>query len=364
MSLPSKRICFIIHWFRGGGAENQLLHLVSGLSQSGYKCDVFCLANSNIPPNFEKRIKCLINNGVNFHPVVNSKVKNIFGIITRCLNYKYDYVWSWGIQSDLVGTLVKLVSPNVKLICSLRSAYNKKVKKELLFRKWIDYFASGYISNSIANCDIVRETVKINKAKLHLLNNIVFFRPYLKLSPELPKPLRIIMLGNLRTYVKGYDLVPEIYLSLVQRGINCEIIIAGRNDDGHKFLKSISEDKNYDRIIYAGEISDSTKFLSSGHLFLLTSRIEGMSNSLFEALMLGLPCVSTKVGDIGINVKNNDHLKITNIDDVDSIVNAICECYFDWNNAIQMGKRGRAYCVDQFNEDTIITDCMKILQSF
>jgi glycosyltransferase involved in cell wall biosynthesis len=355
------KIGFIIHWLKGGGSEKQLLFILRGLIRIGFKCEVFCLSNSKIPPEFAKQIHLLKSLGIEFHTAHPHKLSNVFFAIKKIISREFHLVWTWGIQSDLVGTIIKILDSDIKHICSLRSAYSNKVKKEYLVRKGIDVFADAYISNSAANCNIIHKIVNVEKTKLFLLHNIIEKKKLIILPKKKPKVLNIVMLGNLRTYVKGYDFLHSICHELIKHKILFKIFIAGRNDYGKQFLKKLTTGKLAKKIVYQGETAQVSKHLSQGHIFLLTSRIEGMPNSLFEAMAHGLPCVTTKVGDIGNLILDKRHVIIAENINASSIATAINLCYKNWSESIQMGIRARDYCQQKFDNVSTVNKCQEIL---
>ncbi len=59
-----------------------------------------------------------------------------------------------------------------------------------------------------------------------------------------------------------------------------------------------------DRIVFAGQQTDVSAYLQKSRIFLLTSDSEGLALSLMEAMMCGLPAVTSDVGDLKDLVKN------------------------------------------------------------
>ena len=50
------------------------------------------------------------------------------------------------------------------------------------------------------------------------------------------------------------------------------------------------------RVILTGIVNDVVERLQNKDIFLLTSRAEGLSNALLEAMAQGLPCITTNIG--------------------------------------------------------------------
>ena len=60
-------------------------------------------------------------------------------------------------------------------------------------------------------------------------------------------------------------------------------------------------------------------------MFVLTSEYEGMSNSLIEAMCLGLPCISTKVSGATDLIQSGDNGVLIDIDDTQGLLIAMTE---------------------------------------
>ena len=88
-----------------------------------------------------------------------------------------------------------------------------------------------------------------------------------------------------------------------------------------KLEKLIKELNASEYIKLPGVSKNVWEYMKQAKLFVLTSHYEGMSNSMLEAMSLGLPCVSTKVSgavDIinhninGILIDNNNEQSLIN----------------------------------------------------
>ena len=71
---------------------------------------------------------------------------------------------------------------------------------------------------------------------------------------------------------------------------NVILIAVGKNLEKHAL--------NSDRIIFLGECSNVEQIMASFDLLCLTSKAEGFPNVIGEAMLSGLPCISTDVGDV------------------------------------------------------------------
>jgi glycosyltransferase involved in cell wall biosynthesis len=357
------KIIFIIQWLRTGGAEKQLVLLAKGLSDIGYNCEICTLQKGTSNTRLENLIKSATASGVIFNRPRKKNLLRHYRLLHKLVNLNNTIVWAWGLRSELLCKLAKIINNRFKLICSLRSANYCNIRKRLYYTKFLINKTDFIVSNSDVGCRILKNLLPENKSKIKVLYNTT--ESTKNTNRYLPKPetLRIVMLGNIRIRAKGYDLVPDIYKKLKKYGVKSQFHISGRLGKDHNFVNIIKHRSLCKVIKYHGIADDPEKFLKSGHVFLLASRYEGMPNALFEAMGLGMPCVSTRVGDVGKLVENNVHLKVANINDAQSIAYAIKELYFNWDKSIEMAKRGKEFCIMNLSYSAYIKNASALIKN-
>ena len=106
-------------------------------------------------------------------------------------------------------------------------------------------------------------------------------------------PLRVRAVGRL-TAQKGFDLLLEATRRLLADGVPVEVAIAGEGRDAD----SLAAAARGLPVRLAGHRDDVPAFLAGADVFCLPSRAEALPLALLEAVVAGLPCVATDVGDI------------------------------------------------------------------
>jgi glycosyltransferase involved in cell wall biosynthesis len=76
-------------------------------------------------------------------------------------------------------------------------------------------------------------------------------------------------------------------------GIRLSVFGVGDKAYVEKVQDLIDEWGMTDRIVLKGRSEDMLSILRSSDAFLMTSDYEGMPNALIEAMVVGLPCIST-----------------------------------------------------------------------
>ena len=171
-----------------------------------------------------------------------------------------------------------------------------------------------------------------------------------------------MMLGNIRVHLKGYDHVLDLAERVKNANLPVQITIAGRDDSEGWFANEIKVRNLGSILLYNGDCADPNLFLSSGQAFLLMSRIEGMPNALIEAMSLGLPCISTRVGDVGTFCQDREHLRVVEIGDIEGVISIFQDFLADWPTARAMGERARSLCLNQFTVSAAADKIMLLLK--
>lgn len=110
---------------------------------------------------------------------------------------------------------------------------------------------------------------------------------------ELGRPI-LVAVGRL-VEEKGFDLL----LRAIQK-IDCSLWLIGAGDLDHSLRKLAAELGIAERVWFAGQRNDVPQIMSRANLCVISSRREGFSLVLAEALHLRRPIVSTRIGDVGI----------------------------------------------------------------
>lgn len=76
-------------------------------------------------------------------------------------------------------------------------------------------------------------------------------------------------------------------------------------------------------VFFPGRTNTVYDSIKDADMFVMTSAFEGMSNSLIEALCLGLPCISTKVSGATDLIKTDVNGILIDVDDTEALVMAM-----------------------------------------
>ena len=183
-------------------------------------------------------------------------------------------------------------------------------------------------------------------------------------NPKSEEITRLISIGRLEK-VKGFERLIEAFAELIKETPNVELYLVGDGSERSELEKLIAEKKVGDKVKLLGFKSNPYPYLKSSDVFVCSSYAEGFSTVVTEALILGIPTVTTEcagmrelLGDseYGLIVENStkgilDGLRKMTGDPV------MLEAYQK-----KAKERGRAFCVaDRIKEIEVLIeqDCEK-----
>jgi len=95
--------------------------------------------------------------------------------------------------------------------------------------------------------------------------------------------------------LKGLDVLVEAWAIVVAKAHGpVHLVICGRGN-ATSLIQLAQRHGIRELIEFRGSVHDVTSILLQSDVFVLPSRVEGMSNALLEAMALGMPCVATSV---------------------------------------------------------------------
>ncbi len=151
---------------------------------------------------------------------------------------------------------------------------------------------------------------------------------------------------DLKTFIKAASIL----------NAHCEglhFIVTGaifRNQEGYyDELVELCRDSGVDNIEFTGPVTDVRPVLGCFDVYICSSRAESSPISVWEALSMGKPVVSTDVGDVAIYVKDNINGFIVDIGDAASLAQKVLYLVEHKNIRKEFGERARKTAVERLD---------------
>lgn len=164
--------------------------------------------------------------------------------------------------------------------------------------------------------------------KLAVIPNPVHW-PLPRAEPVLMPPnkgerLRLLAVGRLHPD-KGFDLLLQAYTRLAATHPRWDLVILGEGDERAALEQQVREAGLEARVLLPGRAGNVADWYESADLYVLTSRFEGLSNTLLEAMASGLApvCFDCDTGPRAIVREGVDGVLVRPNGDVAALVNAL-----------------------------------------
>lgn len=169
--------------------------------------------------------------------------------------------------------------------------------------------------------------------------------------------IRIISVARDSIY-KGIETIIDTALLLEKQNIKYEWNIAGM-DDKSQAIKILQKNRNFEinklNINFLGFLDEMEliDIYNVSDLFIHTSHTDNSPNSLCEAMMLGLPIVSTNVGGIPSLLTDKKTGILVQDGDAISMAGAITEVIENYSNAVNMGNEAKKVAFARHDKNKI-----------
>lgn len=252
----------------------------------------------------------------------------------------------------LYGWLLRMARPGLKIMftCHLYSAYTrsdfKSIKRYLSFlirKKTLIHLMKRYQKPILSVSKHTKQTLVgdgIKAQDIEVLHNGIDTELWRKdhgrtiLKQELAIPENALLVGTVARIAQKHKDLPTFYRVAAQvnkKMPHVRFVIVG---DGHGKLlgdakKRVSDLGLNDVIHFTGHRTDLLNIYASLDLFLMTSRTEGLPNTVLEAMAMEVPVVSTRVAGVPELIDDKECGLLCPIGNVDELAGCVCRLLDD-----------------------------------
>lgn len=325
-----KKILFLIESFAGGGVEKVFIDLINNMDISKYDITVMSIWDYGVRKKDlrkDVRYKSIFPNIKGISRVFHNFVEKSDGKLLYKLGIreKYDIEIAFieGRATKIIGASTNQNSRKIAWvhIDLSQGHWTSRVFKEntelekSYYKKFNDLV---FVSNSAKEGFI--KIFGDNFPKMHVKYNPIIAPDVIRKSKEeisdivKPTDKKLLVTSGRLVSQKGFDNLLEACNKLNKDGLKYELWILGEGW-GRASLEELIEKHKLYNVKLLGYKDNPHKYIKEGDLFVCSSRNEGFSLVIAEAMILGLPIISTNCsgpnellnfGEYGFMVENNE----------------------------------------------------------
>ena len=325
-----KKLTFLIGSLGGGGAERVTVALGDYFCEKGY--EVFFIAFSKANNNYEINPKIRVS----FLPENTGRKALVYRIkeLKKILkDQKPDYVISLGLgyQYLLLGNLLS----KYKFVLSERNApqyfykWYEKIYVRYSYRKAYKVVfqtedAQNYYGKSVEG-----------KSKV-IANPITAYLP----EPYMEKREKRIVAVNRLSQQKNLFMLFRALKKVLEKFPEYILEIYGKGEQKEELEKYAEKLNISDKVKFMGQKANVHKYIINASMFVCSSDFEGMSNSMLEAMAIGLPvvCTDCPIGGARMVIENNVNGILTPVGDDKRFAEAMIDLLGNPEKAEKLGK--------------------------
>ncbi|MEZ6085275.1 MAG: glycosyltransferase [Phycisphaerae bacterium] len=304
-STSRPQILHVAHSLEPGGTERMLCRLVEALDGDGADHHICSLRD---PRPFEGTLG---ENLSVFSLSAGDRDRFLYRKLSDAIRQRHiDIVHArnWGTWTDAALACRSL--PNVQLILGFHGLQNgqafstlQRIRAKLL---GLSSLPATTVSNAARN--VLTESLGFDSATINVIPNGVDGTRFAPRTAESWRAARtrfnlsgtdlvIGSVANFFEWVKGLDVLISSFAEIAASNADARLVLVGYGPLESEIRSQIDRLNLTERVMLTGRVERVEEVLPAFDVFVCSSRSEGLSNAVLEAMATGLACVVTDVSD-------------------------------------------------------------------
>jgi len=350
------RILHIIESLEFGGAEKVVISLANSMAGK-HQIAICCVKTIGaLGPEVDRRISVLcLNKGEGNDYLLPFRLARII----RGNAYDVVHTHEWGVF--LEGGLAAFLARTPVLIHTAHGPYTaypdtpgSRIK--IALRHSLERLISRCFHRIAAVSDSIREyivrEIKIDSRTVVTVHNGIPVDDGLPDRQTGADDVKFITVGRLAG-IKNHQLMLRAFHEALKSGTRARLVIVGDGPERAGVEDYRRANRLESKVTLLGFRSDVGELLRKADIFILTSRYEGISVALLEAMRAGLPVIATRVGGVPETVRDGNTGLLVEPDDLPGLVKAMLSLSQSAELRREMGRHGRDFLVEEFSLATM-----------
>ena len=352
------RIVFITNSLGFGGAEKMIAFVANGMAKKGHAVSI--INYKSIKGSYIDKHKQFLEDSIAIHTFDSTKGRKISRfqkiLFTKRIikQFNADVMVCFTMYPSFIGKVVHCLT-GVPSIMAERGnpsiTINKKNVFSLLELFFVNRSKGGVFQISGASEFFSR---RLQKRSI-IISNPIFINDRIEAVDFSKREKCIVSVGRLDNYQKRYDVMIKAFSLFSRNHLDWVLKLYGIGSDEDSIKKWCIEEGVEDKVLFMGLSKQPMADISNAGMFLITSDFEGISNSLLEAMAVGLPCVSTdsEPGGARMLIENMSNGLLAPVGNPEKIAEAM-SVFADNPDVAEKCAEKAKEVIDRFDADMIL----------
>lgn len=361
-------VCIIDH-LNAGGAQRQLIELVRHLPRERFAATVISLSTNQV-----ELVDALRREGIPVVTIAQSG-KWSWSCVSQLLQHlraaRPDIVYTWLFTADLYGRFAARLAGVPVVISAVRSVEPDKPSHYVAVDRWLARMTDAFTVNAHAIGEVLIRRERIPPSKIHFVPNGVDLEAFdpsrvngavrrrLEIGPEAPV---IGTVGRLAP-VKDHETFVRAAARVTREIPDARFLIVGRGPLREELMQLARRLGIESRVRFLEQESEMPEVFAALDLAVVSSRYEGCSNAILEAMAMAKPVIATAVGGNPELVIPDETGLLVPPQDPDRLGEAMLALVHDRARAERMGQSGRRAITARFSVQRMVDETSALFET-
>lgn len=354
------RIAIICKSLHKGGAEKQALFLAKSLAERDIDISLINLCFKKADPQYIKYIR---DNSIRYFPLKGCYLIKLYRVQQLLRKEKVQLVLSYLTFANLVTGITRVFNKRIKTLGGIRNEklpYHKFLIERFIHNRLNDF---TIFNNYSAKEKFVKRG--FSGRKIAVIQNAIEIEQLTDNKKTTSDGvIKIISVGRFvkqKDYITALNSFRNLDENIKENKFVYYIVGYGPLEDQIRSLaRNLGIDHKLKMLINPPDIQS---LLRTSDIFLSTSLFEGVSNSIMEAMIAGLPVVATDVGDNKHLVKNGYNGFLVPCKDVNQIVKKLEYLSVSEEKRLEFGRNSRFIIESGFSKEKLIENYLRLFST-
>lgn len=343
-------VTFVVSALHGGGAERVIATLANYMADRDDDVTILMTAGDEVVYQLHEKVQLIsIGQASGGNPLV--QLKRLYAMRQYFKSHRQSHIVSFSTTINLF-TIIASLGLKMDVIVSERNDPNRFHYKRL--RDMIYALGGRFVFQTEEAADCFSKAIRERSC--------VIPNPIRTGLPEVytgEREKKIAAAGRLEPQ-KNHKLLLEAFAGFHQSYPEYTLHIYGKGKLEQELKTLASELHIESHVVWEGFRADVLERIRTYGMYVLSSDYEGISNSLMEAMALGIPCISTDcpIGGSRLCIENEENGLLTPIGDREALQSAMEWIAQDGKRAEAMGQRASGIR-ERFSEEKIC-ECWRV----